>query len=129
MEDIKTRADIELIINTFYEKVKVDDVLGYIFNEIANVNWQHHLPVMYDFWDFTILNNGSYARNVMTPHFALHEKVKLQPVHFERWLKLFNETIDANYAGENADAMKQRAHVIAETLKYKLGERDKLSLI
>jgi hemoglobin len=129
MQDVKSRDDIKAIIDAFYELVKVDALLGPIFNKVAGVNWEHHLPIMYDFWDFTILNNGSYARNVMTPHYILHEKIKLTPLHFERWLHIFYQTIDASYAGENAQAMKQRAHVIAETLKYKLGEKDKLSLL
>ncbi|WP_367274609.1 group III truncated hemoglobin [uncultured Lutibacter sp.] len=50
MKDINNREDIELLVNKFYEKVKVDETIGYIFNEIANINWDKHLPKMYDFW-------------------------------------------------------------------------------
>ncbi|MBC8046797.1 MAG: group III truncated hemoglobin [Fimbriimonadaceae bacterium] len=129
MRDIENKADIKIIIDSFYDKVKTDELIGHIFNDIANVNWEHHLPIMYDFWDFAILSNGTYARNVMTPHFALNEKIKLLPEHFGRWIKLFNETIDALFSGENSEAMKKRAHIIAETLKYKLGEKNKLNII
>ena len=50
MKAINNREDIELLVNKFYEKVKVDETIGYIFNEIANINWDKHLPKMYDFW-------------------------------------------------------------------------------
>lgn len=129
MKDVCTREDIEHIVNSFYKKVREDAVLGYIFNDIAKVNWEQHLPAMYAFWDFIALGNGNYATNMMTPHFALHEKIKLEPVHFERWIQLFNETLDAEYAGATTEAMKQRAHSIAETLKFKLNNTDKLRII
>ena len=38
-KDIANRDDIILLINTFYEKVKKDQVIGYIFNDVAKVNW------------------------------------------------------------------------------------------
>ena len=44
-KDIENRGDIILLINTFYEKVKRDEVIGYIFNDVAKVNWEKHLPV------------------------------------------------------------------------------------
>ena len=47
--DITNRKDIEQLINAFYDKVKKDAVIGFIFNDVAKVNWEVHLPVMYDF--------------------------------------------------------------------------------
>lgn len=49
-KDIENRNDVQLLIDSFYEKVKADKVIGYIFNDIAKVDWGKHLPVMYDFW-------------------------------------------------------------------------------
>ena len=49
-KDILSRADIELLVNRFYDKVKEDAILGYLFNDVAKTNWQVHLPKMYDFW-------------------------------------------------------------------------------
>jgi hypothetical protein len=43
--DITHRSDIKRLIDTFYEKVKADSVIGYIFNDIAHVDWPKHLPV------------------------------------------------------------------------------------
>jgi hypothetical protein len=46
--DIENRKDIEQLINAFYDKVREDELIGFIFNDVAKVNWQKHLPVMYD---------------------------------------------------------------------------------
>jgi len=45
-KDIAGRADIQLLVNTFYEKVQHDEVISYLFTEVARVNWQQHLPRM-----------------------------------------------------------------------------------
>lgn len=129
MRDIEARNDIETIVNQFYDKVRADEVIGFIFNDIAKVNWEAHLPVMYDFWEFTALGTGSFTRNAMSPHFELNEKIKLMPAHFERWLKLFNETIDALFAGKNADTMKGRAQNIARLMEHKLNDMNQLRII
>jgi hemoglobin len=50
-KDIADRKDIEQLINSFYDKVRADELIGYIFNDVANVDWPHHMPVMYDFWE------------------------------------------------------------------------------
>ena len=42
--DIETSSDVQNLINTFYSKVRQDDVIGYIFNDIAKVDWEKHLP-------------------------------------------------------------------------------------
>ena len=57
-KDIRTRRDIERLVDRFYDKVKADDLLGPVFNDVARVNWEKHLPVMYDFWDNTIFFSG-----------------------------------------------------------------------
>ena len=38
-KDITTSEDIRTLIDAFYNKVKVDEVIGYIFNDIAQVDW------------------------------------------------------------------------------------------
>lgn len=129
MKDIETRKDIESVVNNFYDKVRKDDVIGFIFNDIAKVNWEEHLPVMYDFWEFTVLGRGTFIRNAMTPHFELNNKIKLIPAHFERWLQLFNETVDELFAGQYADHMKGRAQNIARLMEHKLNDMNGLRII
>ncbi|HEX3023909.1 MAG TPA: group III truncated hemoglobin [Chitinophagaceae bacterium] len=118
--DIENREDIKLIVDAFYDKVKVDDVIGFIFNDIAKVNWEKHLPVMYDFWENAIFYSGAYSGNPMRLHDHLHHIRPLTGKHFEQWNKLFNETVDEYFAGEKAKLIKQRALSISTVMQQKL---------
>lgn len=119
-KDIQTRDDIETLVTTFYDKVKADPVIGHIFTEVAKVNWEKHLPVMFDFWENTILFSGSYSGNPMAAHQRLHATFPLNPDHFKRWIALFTGTVDELYAGEKAELAKQRALSIATIMQVKL---------
>ena len=63
--DIRNRKDIEKLINAFYDKVKVDEVIGYFFNDVAKVNWEIHLPKMYDFWENILFYTANFEGNPM----------------------------------------------------------------
>ena len=120
MRDLSNRTDIEIFVRSFYDRVKKDELLGPIFNDIAKVDWEKHLPVMFDFWEFTVLGTAVYSGNAMAPHFELHKKTPLSPEHFARWLQIFNSTADALFAGENTELMKSKANNIAGLMEYKL---------
>jgi hemoglobin len=55
--DISCRADIEKLIILFYEKVKKDSTIGFIFTDVIPINWEHHIPVIVDFWETILLDN------------------------------------------------------------------------
>ncbi len=119
MNDIQGRADIELLINSFYDKVKKDDKIGFIFNEIIGDDWSHHLPIMYAFWDMVLFTTPGYAGNPTRKHVDLSRKIPLHKEHFDRWLELWNETVDALFAGEKADEAKNRAMLMANLINMK----------
>ena len=119
-KDIRTREDIELLINSFYEKVKSDPVIGYIFTDVVKVNWNKHLPVMYSFWENTIFFTGGYSGNPMEIHKRLNQRVPLKAEFFERWTALFTDTVDEMFAGEKASLAKQRAISIAVVMQIKI---------
>jgi hemoglobin len=120
MTDITTRADIEKLIIRFYEKVKTDDVIGFIFTEVVKMNWPHHIPLIVDFWETILLDNPVYKSNAMEVHYTLNRKVRLEEKHFNKWLKLFVETIDELYVGKVADLAKTRARSIAGMIQFKM---------
>jgi len=119
-KDIEERNDIELLVNSFYDKVKADPVIGFIFNDIARVNWKKHLPVMYDFWENTLLFTGNYTGNPMEIHRRLNQVIPLTPAHFQQWLVLFTTTVDELFAGQKAELAKQRAISIAMLIQLKI---------
>ncbi|MFZ7116447.1 MAG: group III truncated hemoglobin [Bacteroidota bacterium] len=122
-KDITGRADIELAIRSFYDKVVADDTIGFIFNDIAKVNWEKHLPVMYDFWENVLFFTGKYSGDPMNVHKHLNNIIELNMQHFARWTLLFNQTIDELFQGENAERAKQRALSIATIMQVKLAEQ------
>ncbi len=118
--DISTPADIRTLIDTFYDKVQADEVLGYIFTEIAQVDWAHHLPIMYAFWEFLLLDTpDAYRGNPIQKHLDLHQKFRLKAEHFDRWLDIFRASVDELFEGSKADEAKFRAFAISETWKSK----------
>lgn len=116
---IKNRDDIEKLVNAFYDKIKTDDKIGYFFTDIAKVNWEDHLAKMYDFWDNILFYNGNYTGNPIVKHKELHQKSKMNEVHFQHWNALFNKTVDELFAGEKAEEVKKRAANIAMAMMYK----------
>ncbi len=119
-KDIENRADIELLINSFYDKVRADDVIGYIFNDVTKVDWPHHLPIMYNFWEGVIFYTGNYSGNPMQVHKDLNKKEPLTPEHFKRWLQLFVETVNNLFEGDKAELAKQRAMSISTSIQVKI---------
>lgn len=119
-QDIVERSDIEHLVNSFYDKVKKDDLIGYIFNDVAQVDWPHHLPIMYNFWEMVLFGTGPYKGDPMTKHIQLNQLTKLEPQRFDRWKQLFFATIDEHFEGEKATEAKLRAENIARLMAYKV---------
>jgi hemoglobin len=118
--DIGDRNDIKTLVDNFYIKVRRDETIGYLFNDVAKVNWEQHLPRMYDFWDNIIFQAGNYIGNPMVAHTQLHQQSPLTEAHFERWLQLFFETVNEQFSGEKAELVKQRAQSIATMMQLKV---------
>jgi hemoglobin len=112
--DILNRNDISKHITSFYEKVRQDEQLAPVF---SHVDWEHHTPIIIDFWSSLLLGDQSYKRNPFEKHISL----PIDSNHFERWLQLFNQTIDELFSGERANEAKQRALSIAGIFQHKLG--------
>jgi len=120
MRDITSKEDIDLLVKEFYIKVRQNETIGYIFDDIMKVNWDHHMPILVDFWESILLDTGSYRRNTMEVHFHVNEKIKLEPVHFTTWLAIFHNTVDEYFEGEKAELAKKRAYAIAQLMQLKM---------
>ena len=108
----------------FYGQAMSDPTIGYLFTEVARLDLEHHLPVIGDFWESTLFGTGKYSRHGRNPlliHAALDRKSPLEAHHFQRWLTLFNETVDASFAGPRAEFAKIRGHAIAQRMQQYIG--------
>ena len=118
--DINSRKEIESLVDAFYEKVRKDDTIGFIFNEIVGDDWSHHLPVMYSFWETVLLHKQGYTGNPVLKHIAIDKQIPLQEQHYQRWLALWTTTIDSLYSGAVADEAKKRAFLMMNLISMKV---------
>lgn len=123
-QDITDRNDIIHLVDTFYAKVSRDAVIGPIFTDVAKVNWDHHLPVMYSFWETQLLDGKTYAGNPMKVHADLNARYPLLQYHFDGWVRLFVETVDELFAGSKAEEAKTRGSQIAQLMHHKMRESE-----
>ena len=126
MKDIENRDDIELLVNEFYRKIRDDDVIGFIFNDIINIDWDKHLPVMCDFWDNVLFFSGKYTGNPMNLHKKLHNIRPINSKYFSRWLQIFTDTVDGLFKGEKATLAKRRAKKISSVIQEKIFGEEKI---
>ena len=114
--DIENVDDIKLLVDSFYEQVQKDQLLGPIFNNIIKNNWPKHLEKMYGFWETICFDVRKYSGSPFQKHIPL----PIEEKHFERWLSLFHETIDHYFNGEKADDVKKRSTQMGIMFQYKL---------
>lgn len=117
VKDIETEADVRRLEDEFYAAIREDALLNPIFTDVARVDWAHHLPKMYAFWNGLILGVPGYVGAPFPPHTVL-------PVgreHFTRWLELFHGTVDQNFSGAHAKRAKDAAASIAHTFAMRMG--------
>jgi hemoglobin len=120
MNDIRTRDDIELLVNAFYKKVVADPVISHFFTKVIQLSWEHHIPIMISFWETLLLDRVSYTGNPMMKHIALHSLSAIGHDHFERWIRLWEETVRENFSGAKAEEAVARAKVIAQIIESRI---------
>lgn len=117
MDDIKNRADISLLVHTFYAKVRKSKEIGHFFNETIT-DWDIHLEKLTDFWESNLFFKAKFKGNPAMTHVKLDHKYghAIQSEHFGYWLNLWFETIDSLYEGELASRAKNNARKMASHL-------------
>lgn len=123
--DIKSEDDVSTLVHTFYARVRADELLGPIFESIIKDNWAPHLKRMVDFWSTILLYTHKYKDDPM----AKHMQLPVEQRHFDRWLFLFNDTLDTLFAGEIAENAKLRAGSIAKIMMVIRARKDGLRVL
>lgn len=123
--DVIARADLEQIVQRFYEQVLEDPIIGFIFTDVAKIQLEEHLPIIVDFWHDALFKGKLYRGNALQKHLQLNQLIGLRPGHFTRWLYLFHAAVDEHHSGDNADQMKKRAMLVADAISSAIGERKK----
>lgn len=116
MPDIANNNDIKTMVDTFYLRVRQDQILGSIFDERIGDRWPDHLEKMYKFWGSMLLGDHSYHGHPFAPHATL----PIEKDHFKMWLLLFNETVTELFSGPIAEQALFRAELMAEMFAKRL---------
>ena len=117
--EILELEDIKLLVDSFYSKVRRNDLLSPVFQEkISDDQWPVHLDKMYRFWQTLLLEEHTYKGNPLMHHLQL----PITQEHFSEWLRLFHETIHQHFTGEKADEAIMRAENIARVFQIKISQ-------
>lgn len=109
-----TQESITTLVYEFYDGVRADPELGPVFDAAID-DWEPHLARMVEFWSTTMLKTKSFQGNVYGKHMALPG---VQPQHFQRWLALFQATVERLFEPAVAEEFRIVASRIAQSLQY-----------
>lgn len=120
-KDITESADIRLLVDEFYAQALTDELLGPVFAaRIPSEKWPEHKARIYLFWETVLLGFEEPEKRYGGSPFAPHIGLELGEAHFEKWLELFNQTVNQYFAGPKADETQWRATQMAQLFLYKL---------
>ncbi|WP_162165919.1 group III truncated hemoglobin [Campylobacter fetus] len=108
------------LMDSFYEKIRVDKDLGDIFNTSIGTSdeaWEAHKRKIGGFWKGMLLGSGVYNGNPLQKHFELPPFPK---VFFTVWLGLFEDSLDEIYDEENKTIILQKVQMIANRFMHML---------
>lgn len=116
-----TEASITRLVDTFYQRVRHDTVLGPVFETaITDAEWPEHLATMQRFWSSVMLTSGRYSGNPVAVHRAIPG---MDRALFPHWLALFEATAHDLFAPDLAAAFVLKAQRIASSLQLALFHR------
>ncbi len=116
MRLVNDRDDIQFLVNTFYGKVREDELIGPVFNShIPDDMWPEHLSKLADFWETNLFGIAKFKGNPTKAHLTVDKNMNhsIQQEHFGAWLQLWFETIDENFEGDLALKAKESARRMA----------------
>lgn len=122
--DLDRRAAVHDLVVRFYREIVFDDLLGPVFDEVAEVDWAVHIPVLVDYWSRVLLGEQDYRGSLLAAHRHVHEIEPFRLDHVDRWYALWVRSIDEGWRGPNADRAKRHAARVAASLARQLVGRD-----
>jgi hemoglobin len=125
LRDIENRADIFLLVTTFYAKIKKDSFIGPIFLEVIKKDdWESHLEKLTDFWEGNLFYARNFKGNPMKAHNDVDARFNhtIEQKHFGKWLEIWFTTVEELFSGSKANEAKERARNIASILFLRMFE-------
>lgn len=126
-KDINNREDVALLVTKFYEKIRLDHILGPIFNQ-AIKDWDKHLNHLTTFWESSLFMGKPLIKKYNGNPIEVHVKVdeenqnQITEMHFGIWLNYWIQTLDFYFEGEITELAKRRARKMATFIHLKIFE-------
>lgn len=108
---------IRTLVHGFYGRVRLDPVLGPVFERAIGDDWDGHLAKLCDFWSSIMLATGRFQGRPMQAHNRLPD---IRTEHFGRWLALFEATAGEVCPAPAAALFVERARMIGRSFEMGL---------
>lgn len=111
-----TEENLRIFLSAFYDKVKVDPLIGPIFIERlgrTEAEWAPHMDRVVAFWASVLLKTGGYQGKLVMVHNGL---AQLSMDHFRRWVQIFMATVPDYYSINPTCELMMKAQTMMRTL-------------
>lgn len=83
--------DILTVITAFYDKAKIDVMIGYHFRFIED--FDQHIPRIADFWNLQLTGELEDRSHLPFDLLKVHQPLGIKRGEIGRWMVLFQETL------------------------------------
>lgn len=111
--DLDDRGEIAELVTRFYRELAQDSRFHHYFHTVAAVDWPTHTRRMTDFWAGALLGGPADRRSaaeVIEAHVRLHRAEPFDRELFDRWLEIFDSTLDEGWTGPMTEAARRLGH-------------------
>lgn len=84
------------VVKAFYDKARVDVLIGYHFRNISD--FDEHIPRIASFWDIQLLGNTHRELHSPFDVMKVHQPLGIKRGELGRWLVLLRKTLDEKVA-------------------------------
>jgi hemoglobin len=112
-KSVITEEALGRLVERFYSKVRLDALLGPVFNGAVE-DWPEHLDRLQSFWSSVMLTSGRYKGRPLPAH--LKHSAAMTAERFGRWLSLWEETTGEMFEPATAAELQIKARRIGESL-------------
>lgn len=118
--DLDTRSRIHDLVVYFYREIVFDEFLDYVFEDVAQVDWNSHIPRLIDYWCGVLLRQPGYDGMMLAAHEEVHELDSFTVEHFDTWFRMWVRCVDEMAAGPLAEKAKAHAANMARIMSRRL---------
>lgn len=129
LPDLIDELQVDRLVRRFYGQVAQDDLLGPIFNDVAQVDWAAHIPKLTAFWCRALFGQPGYEGNPYREHVRVNELRPFTDADFDRWLEMFTETVDEGWEGPLAERIKDTAQHIGAVHRRNIVGQNPLTFV